>query len=84
METKNEMLERISKIKNMRQLTNMQSSLKNMHNALFDALSSRLIKIDDYNKYVKETDEIYDFILELKEKIVENDLKDLSKLIGEE
>ena len=50
METKNEMLERISKIKNMRQLTNMQSSLKNMHNALFDALSSRLIKIDDYNK----------------------------------
>lgn len=84
METKNEMLERIRKIKDMRQLTNMQSSLKNMHNALFDALSSRLIKIDDYNKYVKETDEIYDFILELKEKIVENDLKDLSKLIGEE
>ena len=84
METKNEMLERISKIKNMRQLTNMQSSLKNMHNALFDALSNRLIKINDYNKYVKETDEIYDFILELKEKIVENDLKDLSKLIGEE
>ena len=84
METKIEMLERIRKIKDMRQLTNMQSSLKNMHNALFDALSSRLIKIDDYNKYVKETDEIYDFILELKEKIVENDLKDLSKLIGEE
>ena len=84
METKNEMLERISKIKNMRQLTNMQSSLENMHKALFEALSSRFIKIDDYNKYVKETDEIYDFILELKEKIVENDLKDLSKLIGEE
>lgn len=84
METKNEMLERISKIKNMRQLTNMQSSLENMHKALFEALSSRFIKIDDYNKYVKETDEIYDFILELKEKIVDNDLKDLSKLIGEE
>ena len=84
METKIEMLERIRKIKDMRQLTNMQSSLKNMHNALFDALSSRLIKIDDYNTYIKETDDLYDFILELKEKIVDEDLKDLSKLIGKE